>query len=489
MSSARHSPFHLALCLLLLVLGGACSRREATDIRAKNILVISLCSVRADHMSLHGYPRATSPAIDALSQEAWVFSHAVTQWPKTVPAFASLLTGRYGHSNGVMRVTPGQRLDDRELTLAEVLRDRGFATAAFISSGAMHEGTNLFQQGFALVDETFRSADSFNLATEHAAAWIAEQREQPFFAWVHYNNAHAPYHAPGAPPETFVGDAWYDPGPQVKINTSPKLDIAVAAGHPYRRQIMRSDIGGIRPGAALPERPNELAFYVARYDAGILGADRTIQPLLEAMRESGRLEDTVVALVGDHGESLGDHNYYFEHGRFPYDDSVRVPFLIRPPGPPGRVARREIGEPVATFRLGPTLLEMVGVPPPPTMEATSLLPRLDGEEPFTPVFTESGYQYDYTLAVRNERHKLIFVPNPSDQALMRGHPQELYDVIADPAELRDLSASQPKVVEELSGVLRKWSQPWIRQAYGRAKDVDITDPGTRARLRALGYLD
>ncbi len=477
------------LALLGLALACACAPGTRQRHQAKNILVISLCSVRADHTSLLGYPRATTPALAAFSQDAWVFSHAVTQWPKTVPAFATLLTGRYGHSNGVMRVTPGQRLDDGELTIAEVLRDRGFDTAAFISSGALHSGTNIFQQGFTRVEETFRGPDNFATATRLATEWIEQKRDRPFFAWVHYNNAHAPYRAPGAPPEIFVDDAWYDPARKLRINPPNSLDLKVALDHPYRKQIVRPDIGGVRPAAVLPERPEELAFYVARYDAGILGADRTIGPLLDAVRRLGRLDDTVVVVVADHGEALGEHNYFFEHGRLPYDDCARVPLMIRPAG---GVARQVIDQPTATFRIAPTLLEMVGVAPPPQMEATSLLPLLPsprGDEAATPVFTESGFQYDYTLAVRDGNWKLIFVPNPVDQSLMRGRSHELYDLGADPAELVDLAESRPEIVERLSGELRRWSRPWIRRAYSQAKDVEIGDEETRARLRSLGYLD
>lgn len=480
--SSQSGIFALALLVTLTSCHGGPAPRQ----RAKNILVISLCSVRADHTSILGYPRETTPALAEFSQDAWVFSQAITQWPKTVPAFSTLLTGRYGHSNGVMRVTPGQRLDDRELTVAEVLHDHGFATAAFVSSGALHSGTNVFQQGFERVDETFRGDDNFNTATRNASAWLEAQGEKPFFAWVHYNNAHVPYRAPGADQDTFLDDRWYDATRLLKINPDAPLDLAVPADHPYRKQIVRPDLGGVRVRAVLPGRSNEVDFYVARYDAGILGADNTIRPLLDTLRRLGRLDDTVVVLVGDHGESLGEHNYYFEHGRLPYDDCVRVPFFIRPPG---GVERRVIGDPVATFRLAPTLLEMVGVSVPGSMESTSLLPFIDGREEAQPVFTESGYQLDYTLAVRQGAWKLIFVPDEIEQQLMRGRLHELYEIDQDPGELVEVSEAHPEVVERLSGLLRDWSRPWIRRAYTQAKDVELPDEETRARLRALGYLD
>jgi arylsulfatase A-like enzyme len=455
--------------------------------KARNIVVVSVCSIRADHMSLYGYRRATTPALAEFSRDAWVFRHAVTQWPKTVPAFSAIMTGRYGHSNGVMRVTPGSRLDDAQVTLAEVLRGQGFETAAFNSTGALHEGTNVFQQGFARVDDTFSlKMDAFADAAARAAAFIAAPHEKPFLAWVHFNNAHAPYRAPGAPSEIFVDDAFYDRSRPVRYNTGPSFSVPVPANHPHIRQILRADIGGARPGAQIGERAGELDYFVARYDAGILGADNTMKTVFDALAKSGRLEDTVVAVVGDHGESLGDHDYYFEHGRFPYDDCARVPLLIRPPR---GVSRREIAEPVATFRLAPTLLEMAGVAAPPEMEATTLLPWLRGEEEFAPVFTESGYQMDYTLSVRDRRFKYIFVPNAFDRAIMRGKSEELYDLVADPGESVDVADRYPEEARRLASTLRRWSHPWIRTAYTTTLGVEVVDEEIRAELRALGYLN
>jgi arylsulfatase A-like enzyme len=479
-----------ALLFCLLAFASACERHrpgapEEPSGEARNAIVISLCSVRADHMSLYGYRRATTPALDAFASDAWVFEHAVTQWPKTVPAFAALLTARYGHSTGVMRVTPRQKLSDSARTIAEVLTERGFATAAFVSSGVLHAGTNVFQQGFAHVEETFRVSDPFEETTRRATEWIGAQGEKPFLAWVHYNNAHAPYRAPGADPETFVGDALYDPRPRVRINAGPQFPVAVAPDHPNLAQILRPDIGGVEKRAQLPERPTELAYYVARYDAGILGADRTIEPLLAALKEQGRLEDTVIAIVADHGESLGEHEYYFQHGRFPYDDNLRVPLVIRPPGGESRRVR----EPVATFRLAPTLLDFLGVDAAPEMEARSLLPRLRGAEPFEPVFSESGYQYDYQLSVRDERFKLISVPNAFDQSLMRRRPYELYDLSVDPGELHDLSDARPDVAGVLRTALDAWAEPWRERAYARMSSAEQVDSEALSNLRALGYVE
>lgn len=449
-----------------------------------NVLVISVCSIRPDHTSLHGYPRATTPNLERLAADAVVFEHAVTPWPKTTPAFAALVTGRYGHDTGVMRVTAGQRLDDAQTTLAELLRDRGFDTAAFISTSALNKGTDVFQQGFSRVDETYRLKDPFGETTRRALDWIDRSREAPFLAWVHYNNAHQPYTAPGAPRGLFVGDRFYDPSLRAPLNGGEPLDVPVERDHPHRPQILRPDMGGVRPEAQLAARPAEMAFYIARYDAGIFGADRMIGELLDGLRERGLLDRTIIAVVGDHGESLGDHDYYFGHGRLPYDSTARVPLLIRPAG--GTSARRVL-RPVSSLGLAPTLLSMVGSPVPTEM---AWPPLLGGGDLPEHVFSEAGYSLDYPLTARDARWKLIYVPNPTDRSLMMGGEFELYDLRADPGETRDLYSPDLPAARSLRRALLRWSRGWIREAYGTvSKGHEIIDQETLEQLRALGYLN
>ena len=156
------------------------------------------------------------------------------------------------------------------------------------------------------------------------------------------------------------------------------------------RQIRRPDIGQVHWNAVLQERPAEYGFYIARYDAGIFGADLAIGMLLEGVREMGLLENTIIVVVGDHGESLGDHNYYFEHGRFAYDACSKVPLMIRPPG---GVPQRRIDAPVAAFAVAPTVLELAGLTAPDDWQATSLWPVANGKSGPEYVFTEAGYQF------------------------------------------------------------------------------------------------
>lgn len=464
---------------------------EAFPRRPWNILLVSLCSVRADHLSVYGYARTTSPSYEKLAAESWVFDKAITQWPKTTPAFAAILSARYGHETGVMRVVPKQHLDEQVVTLADVLGSAGYDTAAFVSTAAVCGESNLLQ-GFALREEVWRDAHTRHSApTDRALAWLKQRTgaQRPFLLWAHYNNAHYPYDGGGADPEMFVDDAQYDRTQQVRVQSDRRmrLRLPLPRDYPNLQQILRPDMGMVHYGAILPARPTELAYYHAVYDAGIFGGDQQVGRLLDGVGELGLLENTIVALVGDHGESLGEQNFYAEHGRLPYESTAWVPLMIRPPG--GRAETR-IAPPVATFSLAPTLLDMVGVQPPAEWTARSLLPALEGRESPPPyVFTESGYHPDYTLAVRDATHKLIWVPNRIDQQLQRGVEYELYDYRADPGETTNLFTIATAAAATLRGVLDAWAAPWIQAAHGRVYEFALApDPARIAELTRLGYL-
>jgi arylsulfatase A-like enzyme len=474
----------MAVLGVVFLLYAAIWNKNAAD--KPNILIISLCSIRPDHMSCYGYQRRTTPNFDELAKESFIFENAITQWPKTTPAFAAIMTGKYCHTTGVMRTPIGQRLGDEHDTLAEILWEHGYDTAAFISSAALHKKTNLFQ-GCGIVGELWRLpwAQRYIETSKQALIWLNKPRQSPFFAWVHYNNAHQPYRAIGAPTDLFIKDKFYDPSKRIRINSKP-LSLPIPKNHPYAWEILRPDMGGVHPTAALKENPNELAYYIARYDAGIYAVDLLVGDLLQQIRKMGLLENTIVVVVGDHGEGLGHHNYFFGHGRLPYQDCANVPFMIRPVG---GVDSIRVTEPVGIFALPPTLLEMAGIKAPKEMEATSLLPIADGKEKGGYVFMESGYQLDFTLSVWDGKWKLIHIPNKIDRSLMTGSEYELYNLQDDPHEQNNLYASEPQVAGKLKNALKDWSQPWVDAAYGPAGITGVeVDKKTLEQLRSLGYL-
>lgn len=484
----------VASCLFCGLAGGcqpASQRQEhdaaATQAVGRNVLLISLCSVRADHLGCYGYSRATSPQIDAFAGTGVLFEHAVTQWPKTVPSFASLLTGLYPHTTEVMRITPWQRLDDSFVTLGETLQAAGYRTAAYISSPALNKTVNL-TQGFDTYVETYRRPAAFEQTRGGALGWLRMRDEGPFFLWVHFNNAHVPYRPPPDLAGMFVDDPFYDASHKVRINAAQD-GLQVSPDHPYATQIRRPVMGGVHPLFALPGRPTELDYYVAEYDAAIRSADRLIGDLLEGLEDLNLTADTVVVLLSDHGESLGEHNYYFEHGRLPYEPAQRVPLMIR--SPDRLPAGSRVACPVALIDVAPTILSLAGVEIPPAMEGQSLLPVVHSEESCRDVFFCAGYQLDFMTGIRRQRWKLIRVPNVMDRAIMTGTEYELYDLQADPAESRNLYEARPDVAAPLQQSLAAWTAPWYERATRTVHKAGpaTVDEETRHRLKALGYIN
>jgi len=396
----------------------------------------------------------------------------VVQWPKTTPSFASLHTSTYARTNGVTRNT-GMRLPEALVTIAERFSDAGWATAGVVTNSNLARVFR-FDQGFDHYVEAWSiaragDAERAGYVTDEALAWLRRRPEdRPFFLWVHYVDPHARYQPPAPFHEQFVGDRFYSGERRVPL-------------HPGRDD----DMDGIPARSHLGTR-DEVDYYVAQYDAEIRYNDREIGRLLRALDETGLRDRTVIALSADHGESLGDHRYYFDHGRRPYDSCARVPLLFRVPG---ASAGLRIAHPVELVDLHPTLLELAGLPRGPALHGRSLVPWLrggldPGRSPWA--VTESGTETPWQVAIRDARWKLIHVPHPRDRALMTGAEWELYDLAADPGETRNVAEAEPERVAAMRRALEDWEQ---RTAMGKAVETPWIDTETAARLRALGYLD
>jgi len=447
---------------------------RAADPSRPNLVLVTVDTLRADHLGAYGYVRDTSPEIDGLARDGVRFDRAVVQWPKTTPSLASLHTGVYPSTSGVTRHTQ-QAVPARYATLAERLAEAGYATAAVVTNGNLASAYG-FDQGFGSYVETWRAETADDPergahVTDAALGWLeARSDDRPFFLWVHYVDPHAFYEPPAPFDGMFVGDAHYDPS--LRAPLKPRA---------------AEDIGGI-PSRALLGNQDEVAYYVAQYDAEIRYADQEIGRLLRRLRSDDLGPRTAIVFSADHGESLGEHDYYFEHGRLPYDDCVRVPLIVRLPG--GTGGGRIIAAPVQVLDLLPTLLGLAGVPVPAEAEGRSLQPLLaDGSDPgrSPQAFTESGYTDAWQRAVRDERWKLVWMPDPEDRALVDGAEWSLYDLAADAGETKNVASEHPTEVGRLRSVLETWMRRPQAAPVTAARAPKI-DRDTEERLRKLGYV-
>ncbi len=456
-----------------------------------NILLVTIDTLRADHLSAYGYARRTSPEIDRLAAEGVRFDAAAVQWPKTGPSFASMFTATYSKDNGIVRRV-GIQLPCRFRMLAEELKARGYATHAVVANAAA--GSDFyFDQGFDTFIETWKlpageggeDPNRAEAVTRLAVGLLDRiDRSRPYFLWVHYLDPHWPYEAPGGWRDRFQGDAHWDGARR----------IPVAAGK------QKQEMMGIGEGQAVDGR-DELAFYVARYDAEIRYTDAQVGRLLAEARRRGLLARTLTVLTSDHGESLGDHNYYFDHGRFGFQSCLRVPLVFHYPGV---LAPRVDAAPAALVHLAPTLLEAAGaeLPGGAWMQGRSLTPRLRGvapapDDPTLLAHSEAGYEQDgkWQKVVRDRRFKLVYAQGLADQRWIAGEGVRfaLFDLETDPGETRNVADAHPEERRRMVRALWQWdraprfaalSEP-ASAACGDERDMEKE---TEELLRSLGYL-
>lgn len=426
-----------AVAYVPLLFGLGFMRPVPPPAQGPNLLFVLVDTLRRDHLE-PWRPELSTPSLARLAREGRVYEDAITVIPKTTPSVASIFTGRYPPGHGVRVLT--DRLRARERTMAELLRERGYATAAFVHNGWISPGRG-FEQGFdqfwswfelarpygplrltgwvtALDALTLRRIGRFDgntdatVAFEAAQEWISETR-RPFFAYIHLFDPHWPYRPPGATEDTQVND--------------PE-----AAGISRGAMIFRNP---------LPEAENTAARRL--YSGEIAHSADAFAGLLDMLDQSGLSEETIVVFTADHGHHLGDHGYWYHHGDMLYEPGLDIPLVIRWPGqvPAGE---RVSGQ-VRSIDLMPTLLGMMGVP----LEIEGGIDGVDlaKAEP-GPAFLESDTSFFGTnprryvagvtgkvRGVRDGRFKLIYTPKKGPGVW------ELYDLVADPEELHDLVAA------------------------------------------------
>ena len=471
--------------------GLACRPAEGPE--PSNILLITIDTLRADHLSSYGYARATSPTLDRLASEGIRFETASVQWPKTGPSIASMMTATYPKDNGIVRRV-GTHLPPEFRLLAEELRHLGYQTAAVVANATLGRAFR-FDQGFDHFVEMWKLADPDRGGENtHAGVVRAEaielartfERDRPFFLWLHFIDPHTPY----APPEGWR-DAFQDDG---LFPDRSKLEI------PVDEENRRSQLGALGAARLLEDR-RDLGFYLARYDAEIRYVDAQVGLLLDELGEMGLLRRTLTAVTSDHGEALGEHRYFFGHGRLGLENGLHVPLIFHYPGVLTPRVEKRVTE---VLDLAPTLLEFAGAElhEGQWMQGRSLASGLrsgsfdDRGEPRY-AFSEAGVEKrgSWQKIVRGRRFKLIHAPSEDTQEWLGGRGNEfvLYDLESDPAEEVDVSERFGERADVLRRALARWYRAEsfevrVDSGDGDASEVAPMDDQTRKQLEALGYL-
>lgn len=432
-----------------------CGGPREHDAGPANLLLITLDTVRADRLGCYGYARDTTPVLDGLAARGTLFEQAVASSAVTPVSHASIFTGLYPYRNRLRSLHggAGYALPEEQRTLAELLAARGFATAGFVSAFPVTRHYGL-QQGFETWDQDFEAEGAVvsergvvdtgsaqrraDVTTDRALAWLDGLSGGPFFAWVHYFDVHDPILLP---PAEYL--ARFEPA---------------SASHADRLR--------------------------AIYDAELAFIDAQIGRLLERLGDLGLRDRTIIVVVGDHGQGLGDHGWW-GHGIL-YQEQLRVPMIVAPP-PPARAQR--VRTAVRTVDLLPTLAELLRLDPPEApLDGESLgaalagsrqLPRLAYSESINDLvaYDDSPRAGESLFAVNDGRWKLIAAREGGVSKRI-----ELFDLASDPAESRNLSEARPDQAERLRHQLESLG------VFPEERPQEPLPEEVRRRLESLGYL-
>ena len=432
--------------------------RPPNNAKRRSVLLYVIDTLRADHLGCYGYARPTSPHIDALAREGLLFESMIAQSSWTRPATASILTGVYPPRHGAQ--TLRDRLAPEVATMAELFRQQGYRTAAFVTNINV-AGRWGFRRGFdryAYLQEDEESLKVHVRADEvnrQALSWLRERNGQPFFLYLHVTDPHAPYTPLDSEERRFCGDA-------------PSMSA----------EDLRSLFTALRDGTR-EATSDEVRALVCRYDAEIAQTDSSFGRLLTELRRLGRYEDTAVVVVSDHGEEFLDHGGV-EHGRTLYREQLRVPLVMRLPSMP---EGRKVSVTARQIDLLPTLLEYVGIPVPEGLDGRSLLPYVGGRASTSEeVFAASGVGTRKLRALIGAGWKVI------DAEGRRGDHVRMFDLDSDPGEREDVAMKRPILVQYAIQALGVWYARGTASRREDAREVPV-DAATIERLRALGYLD
>jgi len=406
---------------------------------APNVVVISVDTLRADHLGFYGHAHDTSPHLDELAKESLVFDDMICEIPLTSPSFSAMMSSRYPRMTGATR--NGLPLPDEVPTAAQIFQKAGYETMCVTSNWTLKRKLSGLERGFDIYDDSFKQKRWGILKSERDADDVTklaldllEKRDEskPLFAWFHYSDPHAPYkkHRKFSISET--SDYADDPGAKIKV----------------------------------------------KYDSEIAFTDDQIKLVLDALPK----EDTYIVFIGDHGESIYEHDY-LGHGRRIYQTGLRIPFMVS--GPNIDAGRTDI--PVRGVDLAPTLLGLAQLEFLPGAVGLDVMNADVDYSRLRVVETYGGAVPNFSVArlvMAGKSAQRIGIISDGWKLIKNDEKYELFDLNQDPDELKNLADTYPELVKELNDIVLDWDKRVPRNA----QDADLSKEDMDA-LRSLGYID
>lgn len=443
-------------------------KESGNDINCKgcNLIMISLSNVSAEHMSMYGYERITTPALDRWAKDAIVFKNAFTQTSWTLPVATSLFTSLYPYSHKIMDRYVDNVLDRKIQTLPEILRDQGYKTAAFVG-GLDYNNKFGHMRGF---EDFWEAADSrtaitfagFKPTLDKALGWLAKNSKEKFFLFVHGYDTHCPFD----PPEHLKGIFSRRVGKNITVDNKLCL-----------RGYKNSETGTYeayyyREGEAQHKvilTKDDIQYLEDLYDEEILSVDSLVGNFLDKLDKT-ILNNTMIVIFSDHGEMFAKHGRFGRAGGVRgtlYDDVAHVPLIMKIPSQKGT----RVQGLVEMIDVMPTLLHMLDLPQPKQTQGKNLIPLIKGDKADVNKYVFAGSKFSLqkgrpswfvypfqsiSESVRSKEFKLIHEITYDEQGKLEEETYELYNLKNDPDELRNVALQQPDITAQLKGVLKNW---------------------------------
>jgi len=448
---------HIILLLILVVLSGFNGEAKPNP---KNIIIISVDTLRADHLGCYGYPLNTSPAIDAFSRDGVRFSRCYSLTPLTGPSFTTMLTSLPPFKHGAKR--NGLSIYRKIKTLPYFLKRFGYRSAAFISNWPLRKKLSGLHQHFDVYREVFTKKRWLGIlnwegvapeVNRKVSAWLEDNHKKKFFLWVLYTEPHAPY----VLHKKFTFDYSRVPSPTYPAKTRMKK--------------------------------------IKKYDSEIAYADYYIGKLIKKIKELGLYRDTLIIFMSDHGESFGEHNY-FRHGRKLYNSTLHVPLIVKLPD--NRFNNTVRQENVSLLDIGPTLFSALNLP---------LYPKMEGIDLFNEANTSPGREilleaYSGTVHFRRKAKKYKMKVKPIRYGIINGSVKmiysfkaktfEAYDLNSDPFESRNifsrLTTEDNEMKQALLGKVEQVTKYIKLSRKYRLKEASISKEDLD-KLKTMGYIE
>jgi len=443
--------------------------------KRENLLLIVSDTLRADHLSSYGFPFETSPNVDSLARRGTAFTDLMSCAPITGASHASMMTGTYQTRHGIFG--NGGTISENLTTIAEICRDSEYETAAFVSNPALDpswlvgidRGFNVFDAELPSLERNRQSSYRDAAGTAEAAIkWLQGRNDGRFLLWVHFQEPHGPYEVPVAAP---LG----------RLESTERR-----TGEPQALRVLEGNggPGGIPLYQVLGEE-RDPAVYRARYAARVSYVDEQIGRVLSAVGRQGLQDETLIAFTADHGELLGEHDYYFQHGATVFQPGLHVPLIVAGPGvKPGQSSSVA----AAGVDVMPTVLDLIGLGGDASadqLQGRSLAHfargAKDREATQTARFASSEGGIDWCVQVG--RYKLSICQSAPKSSAM------LFDLQSDPDEKVDLAPREPARVAKMSALLDSFmARPPQGDLPGSGAAPGLSEENRR-RLKSLGYLE